>query len=67
MLEGFLRKAKDDESQLDLKELMTADESLQWEILVKAMENGWPQPNIIALEQKDRFKELLELLNKKVD
>ena len=38
MLEGFLRKAKDDESQLDLKELMTADESLQWEILVKAMD-----------------------------
>tara|TARA_R100001530_G_scaffold72320_2_gene51104 strand:+ start:3981 stop:4265 length:285 start_codon:yes stop_codon:yes gene_type:complete len=34
-------------------------------ILLKAMENGWPQPNIIALEQKDRFKELLELLNKK--
>ena len=39
MLEGFLRKAKDDESQLDLKELMTADESLQWEILVKAMDS----------------------------
>ena len=33
--------------------------------LLKVMENGWPQPNIIALEQKDRFKELLEVLEKK--
>ena len=39
MLEGFLSKAKDNESALDLKELMTADESLQWEILVKAMDS----------------------------
>lgn len=33
--------------------------------LLKIMENGWPQPSIIALEQKDRYKQLLELLNKK--
>lgn len=33
--------------------------------LLKIMEDGWPQPNIIALEQKDRYKQLLELLNKK--
>ena len=33
--------------------------------LLKIMEDGWPQPIIIALEQKDRYKQLLELLNKK--
>ena len=34
-------------------------------ILLKAMEGGWPMPEIIALEQKNRFKRLLELLDKK--
>ena len=33
--------------------------------LLKAMEGGWPMPEIIALEQKNRFKRLLELLDKK--
>jgi DNA-binding XRE family transcriptional regulator len=31
--------------------------------LLKAMSDGWPQPKVIALEQKDRFKRLLEVLN----
>lgn len=34
-------------------------------ILLKIMEDGWPQPEIIALEQKGRFKRLLEVLEKK--
>jgi|TARA_R110000803_G_scaffold60921_3_gene120509 DNA-binding XRE family transcriptional regulator len=34
-------------------------------ILLKAMEGGWPQPEIISIEQKNRFKRLLELLDKK--
>ena len=31
----------------------------------KAMDNGWPMPEIIALDQKNRFKRLLELLDEK--
>ena len=34
-------------------------------ILLKAMEGGWPQPEIISIEQKNRLKRLLELLDKK--
>ena len=33
--------------------------------LLSAMSDGWPQPRVIALEQKDRFKRLLEILNEK--
>ena len=33
--------------------------------LLSAMENGWPQPKVIALEQKDRFKRLLEILKER--
>ena len=33
--------------------------------LLKAMDNGWPMPEIIALDQKNRFKRLLELLDEK--
>ena len=29
------------------------------------MDNGWPMPEIIALDQKNRFKRLLELLDEK--
>ena len=39
MIEGFLKAAKDDTKQLDLKGLMDEDEQLQWEILVKAMDS----------------------------
>tara|TARA_R100001530_G_scaffold1663_1_gene2947 strand:+ start:958 stop:1242 length:285 start_codon:yes stop_codon:yes gene_type:complete len=33
--------------------------------LLSSMESGWPQPKVIALEQKERFKRLLEILNEK--
>ena len=38
MLEGFLKAAKSD-NDLSVKELMTDEEQLQWEILVKAMDS----------------------------
>ena len=33
--------------------------------LLVNMENGWPMPEIIAIEQKFRFKRLLEVLEEK--
>jgi hypothetical protein len=33
--------------------------------LLAIMGDGWPMPRIIAIEQKDRFKSLLEVLEKK--
>ena len=39
MLEGFLKAAKDDTQGLNVAELMTDEEQLQWEILVKAMDS----------------------------
>jgi DNA-binding XRE family transcriptional regulator len=33
--------------------------------LLAIMGDGWPMPKIIAIEQKDRFKSLLEVLEKK--
>ena len=33
--------------------------------LLSIMEDGWPMPEIIALEQKFRFERLLEVLEKK--
>ena len=33
--------------------------------LLAIMGDGWPTPKIIAIEQKDRFKSLLEVLEKK--
>ncbi len=33
--------------------------------LLVTMENGWPMPEIIAIEQKFRFKRLLEVLEGK--
>tara|TARA_Y100000361_G_C10978524_1_gene247788 strand:- start:169 stop:450 length:282 start_codon:yes stop_codon:yes gene_type:complete len=33
--------------------------------LLVTMENGWPMPEIIAIEQKFRFKRLLEVLEEK--
>ena len=32
--------------------------------LLALMTEGWPQPDVIALEQKYRFQRLLEILNK---
>ena len=39
MLEGFLKAAKDDTQGLNVGNLMTDEEQLQWEILVKAMDS----------------------------
>ena len=39
LLEGFLKAVKDDKQGLSVAELMTEDELLQWEILVKAMDS----------------------------
>ena len=33
--------------------------------LLSAMESGWPMPEIIAMEQKLRFRRLLEVLKEK--
>jgi len=38
MLEGFLKAAKEDEQGLNVGALMSDEEQLQWEILVKAMD-----------------------------
>lgn len=32
--------------------------------LLATMTNGWPEPEVIAMEQKYRFKRLLEILKK---
>jgi len=39
LLNGFLKAAKDDEQGLNVAKLMTDEEQLQWEILVKAMDS----------------------------
>ena len=39
MLEGFLKAAKDEKQGLSIAKLMTDEEQLQWEILVKAMDS----------------------------
>ena len=39
MIEGFLKAAKEDEQGLNVGALMTDEEQLQWEILVKAMDS----------------------------
>jgi len=39
MLEGFLKAAKDDTQGLNVAKLMSDEEQLQWEILVKAMDS----------------------------
>ena len=39
MLEGFLKAAKDDTQGLNVAALMSDEEQLQWEILVKAMDS----------------------------
>ena len=39
MLEGFLKAAKDETKGLNVAELMSDEEQLQWEILVKAMDS----------------------------
>tara|TARA_B100000035_G_scaffold46124_1_gene34878 strand:- start:1853 stop:2137 length:285 start_codon:yes stop_codon:yes gene_type:complete len=32
--------------------------------MLAMLSEGWPQPEVIALDQKDRFQRLLEILNK---
>ena len=39
MLVGFLKSAKDEKQGLNVAKLMTEEEQLQWEILVKAMDS----------------------------
>ena len=38
MIDGFLKAAEDETKGLNVGSLMTAEEQLQWEILVKAMD-----------------------------
>ena len=38
MLDGFLKAAKDESKGLNVGNLMTDEEQLQWEVLVKAMD-----------------------------
>lgn len=47
-----LRKKNDEKVRGILKELLLI------------LNDGWPQPDVIALEQKLRFKRLLEIYNK---
>ena len=39
LLDGFLKAAKEDEQGLNVAKLMTDEEQIQWEILVKAMDS----------------------------
>ena len=39
MLVGFLKSAKDEKQGLNVAKLMTDEEQLQWEVLVKAMDS----------------------------
>lgn len=32
--------------------------------MLAMLSDGWPQPEVIALDQKDRFQRLLEILDK---
>jgi hypothetical protein len=32
--------------------------------MLAMLSEGWPQPEVIALDQKDRFQRLLEILDK---
>jgi len=47
-----IRKKNDKKVRLALKQLLSI------------MSNGWPEPEVIAMEQKYRFQRLLEILNK---
>jgi len=33
-------------------------------VLLQLISDGWPEPEVIALDQKDRFRRLLEILAK---
>ena len=39
MLDGFLKAAQNKDKALDIKALMTKDEQIEWEALVKAMDS----------------------------
>ena len=47
-----IRKKNDEKVRDTLRELLTV------------MSEGWPQPEVIAIEQKERFQRLLEILGK---
>ena len=47
-----IRKNNDKKVRLALKQLLSI------------MSDGWPKPEVIAMEQKHRFKRLLEILDK---
>jgi predicted transcriptional regulator len=47
-----IRKKNDEKVRDTLRELLTV------------MSDGWPQPEVIAIEQKERFQRLLEILGK---
>jgi len=47
-----IRKKNDEKVREVLREMLTM------------LSDGWPQPEIIALDQKQRFQRLLEILDK---
>jgi predicted transcriptional regulator len=47
-----IRKKNDEKVRDTLRELLVV------------MSDGWPQPEVIAIEQKERFQRLLEILGK---
>jgi DNA-binding XRE family transcriptional regulator len=47
-----IRKKNDEKVRDTLRELLAV------------MSEGWPQPEVIAIEQKERFQRLLEILGK---
>ncbi len=47
-----IRKKNDEKVRGTLRELLVV------------MSDGWPQPEVIAIEQKERFQRLLEILGK---
>ena len=72
MLEGFLKAAKDNEEKLSVAEMLSDDETFQWEILVKAMDSidilnvGKDLEKVMKTYQLSRWQEMSLLAYVKV-
>jgi hypothetical protein len=72
MLDGFLKAAKGDTQGLNVANLMTDEEQLQWEILVKAMDSidimkiGEDLEKISKIYQLEKWQEMSILAYVKV-
>ncbi len=72
LIEGFLKAAKDNEEKLSVAEMLSDDETLQWEILVKAMDSidilnvGKDLEKVMKTYQLSRWQEMSLLAYVKV-